>query len=46
MKSQGLDITWWKNIKAGKQDPWEKLVANDINGHMQQFKLKFNGKNQ
>lgn len=37
MKEQGLDITWWKNIKAGIQDPWEKLKANDINKHMVQF---------
>jgi hypothetical protein len=45
MKSQGLDITWWENIKAGKQDPWAKLAANDVNGHMQQFKLNFKGNN-
>jgi hypothetical protein len=39
MKEQGLDTSWWENIKSGKQNPWEKLVANDVNGHMKQFKL-------
>jgi hypothetical protein len=41
MKSKGLDTSWWENIKAGKQDPWEKLKANDVNDHMKQFTLKF-----
>jgi hypothetical protein len=36
-----LDISWWQSIKAGTQDPWEKLVANDVNGHMKQFKINF-----
>jgi hypothetical protein len=34
---QGND--WWENVKAGKQDPWENLRNNDINGQMRQFKL-------
>jgi hypothetical protein len=41
MKSQGLDINWWENIKTGKQNPWEKLVANDVNNHMKHFKINF-----
>jgi hypothetical protein len=45
MKSQGLDITWWENIKAKKQDPWEKLAANDVNNHMKQFKINFKNSN-
>jgi hypothetical protein len=40
MKSQGLDISFWQNIKAGTQDPWEKLKANDINKQMMQFSVK------
>lgn len=41
MVAQGLDTTWWENIKFGKQDPWEKLAANDVNGHMKHFKINF-----
>jgi hypothetical protein len=45
MLTQGLDISWWKSIKAGTQDPWEKLVANDVNSHMKQFKINFKKSN-
>lgn len=31
LAAKGMDMTWWENIKAGKQDPWEKLAANDPN---------------
>ena len=34
MKAQGFDTTFWENVKAGKQDPWVKLKANDLNGQM------------
>lgn len=40
LKSQGLNPTFWDNVKAGKQDPWEILRKNDINGQMRQFTLK------
>lgn len=40
MKDRGLDTTFWENIKAGKQDPWEKLKANDVNNQMMQFQIK------
>jgi len=36
LKTQGVDISFWENIIAGKQDPWEKLKANDINQQMVQ----------
>lgn len=38
MKSQGLDTQWWERVKAGEQDPWVKLRANDINKQMVQYK--------
>jgi hypothetical protein len=41
MKSIGLDITWWENIKLGTQDPWEKLKINDVNQQMKQYSIKF-----
>lgn len=40
MQTQGLDISWWNNIKAGTQYPWEKLKANDVNEQMAQFTLR------
>jgi len=40
LKSQGLDATWWERVKAGEQDPWETLRANDPNNQMRQFTLK------
>lgn len=40
LKSQGEDTTWWENVKIGKQDPWVKLQANDINKQMVQFNLR------
>lgn len=38
LKSQGHDMSFWEGVKAGKQDPWVKLKANDINNQMSQFK--------
>ena len=40
LKSLDLKPTWWDNVKAGKQDPWERLRENDINNQMRQFTLK------
>lgn len=41
MDMRGLDTSWWKNVKEKKQDPWEKLKANDVNDQMKQFTLNF-----
>ena len=38
MKSQGLDCTFAEAVFAGKQNPWEKLQANDPNNQMSQWK--------
>jgi hypothetical protein len=40
LKTQNLDNSWWLQVKAGKQDPWEKLKENDVNSQMRQFQLK------
>jgi hypothetical protein len=37
MKQHGIDTTFFENIMAGKQNPWEKLIKNDINQQMKQF---------
>lgn len=31
LKSKGHDTSFWEAVKAGTQDPWEKLKANDVN---------------
>jgi hypothetical protein len=31
LSSLSLDITWWNNVKAGFQNPWQKMVENDPN---------------
>jgi hypothetical protein len=41
MKSKNLDLTFYYNICANKQDPWEKLKKNDINQHMFHFQQNF-----
>lgn len=41
MEKRGLDISWWTNIKAGKQDPWEKLKEADVNNQMAHFKMNY-----
>jgi glycosyltransferase involved in cell wall biosynthesis len=38
-ESLGEDTSFYKNFRAGKQDPWEKLKDNDINKQMVQFTL-------
>ena len=38
LKSKGVDLTFWENVKANKQNPWEKLEANDVNKQMTQSK--------
>jgi hypothetical protein len=38
-KERGMDITFFKTVFAGTQDPWEKLKANDPNKHMVQYNV-------
>ena len=37
LKSKGETMTFWENVKVGKQDPWEKLKINDVNNQMHQY---------
>ena len=34
LKSKNIDMSFWENVKLGKQDPWIKMRANDINKQM------------
>jgi hypothetical protein len=41
LKDRGVDMTFWVNVKLGKQDPWVKLEANDINKQMTTTRKKY-----
>jgi hypothetical protein len=40
MQTQGMSTAWWEGVKAGTQDPWEKLKDFDTNKQMVQFSMK------
>jgi hypothetical protein len=40
MKDNGLDTSWWENVKSGKQYPWTRLQELDVNDQMKQFSMK------
>jgi hypothetical protein len=40
MRTQGMSTEWWQAVKAGTQDPWEKLKEFDTNKQMVQFNMK------
>lgn len=39
LSRQDQDITWWQNVKEGKQDPWVKMCSPeyDPNGQVSRF---------
>jgi hypothetical protein len=39
MQSIGMDTRYFENVLAGKQDPWEMLVRNDVNRQQVQWKI-------
>jgi hypothetical protein len=38
-KERGVDMTFFKNVVAQTQDPWEKLISNDPNKQMVQYAI-------
>jgi hypothetical protein len=40
MRTQGVSTEWWERVRAGTQDPWEKLKEFDTNKQMVQFNMK------
>ena len=34
-----LDTSFFDNVQTGKQNPWEKLIKNDVNRQMKQFNI-------
>jgi len=41
--SIGVDDSFWIRAKDNKQDPWERLRNNDVNGQMRQFQINVKG---
>ena len=39
LEGRGYNMSYWKNVAIGKQDPWEKMLASDINDHLKRFDL-------
>ena len=39
MKSMDLDLTYYNNIVAGTQNPWQRMRENDPNGQTGQFEI-------
>lgn len=37
MHSIGIGTDWWSRVKTGQQDPWAKLIINDVNHQMHQY---------
>jgi len=33
----GYDMTHWKEVHAGKRDPWKEMLESDVNNHMQRL---------
>lgn len=40
MRDQGMDTSWWNNVKSGQQYPWTRLQELDVNKQMQQFDMQ------
>lgn len=40
LESKGLDVSFFKAVLIGTQNPWEKLIKNDVNKQMTQWKKK------
>jgi hypothetical protein len=38
LKNKGTDMSFWENVKLGKQDPWAEMRKNDINKQTTQRK--------
>ena len=41
MQSIGIDISWWKNVCLGTQDPWVKLHDNDPNDQVKSWNVRY-----
>jgi len=39
MRQNNLDLTYYNNIVAGTQDPWQRMRENDPNGQTGQFEI-------
>lgn len=39
LEGKGYDMSYFKAVLEGKQNPWEKMLKADVNKHMMQFQL-------
>lgn len=39
LANKGIDMSFWENVKLGKQNPWEQMRANDPNKQVNQFPM-------
>ena len=39
MQQQKLDLTFYNNVLAGTQDPWQRMRENDPNGQTHRFEI-------
>lgn len=40
LEQQGQDMSWFRSVMAGKQDPWTKMLAADVNKQMMKIESK------
>ena len=40
MKEKNLDTSYFDNIRAGKQDPWQRMRENDPNGQTSRYDMQ------
>ena len=46
MASKGFDTSWWEGVKAGINNPWDLMEANDPNGQTVRLQTKTNAAGQ
>jgi len=39
LESRGEDMSWWNNVKVGKQDPWAKMTSKELDPNRQIARL-------
>jgi len=40
MKQRNLDLTFYTNVQAGTQDPWQRMRENDPNHQTTQYSFE------
>lgn len=40
LEKQGEDMSWWRNVQQGKQDPWTKMISKELDPNGQVSRIK------